>query len=814
MLLFKPKLLYRKRVKKMFEYIFERPLFLIVASTGYGKTTSIRRFLNTKKNVEQIWFSLNSNETDIIWIWNKLCSIIYKTYPELSKKLSNYGLPQNNIDIQYFINALKDCINKPTVLIFDDYQEINNQIIDKFIENIAYAKIPNLHMVIISRVYPDFPYNELILKGYCYIAEQKMIAFTLSETKDFFALNNFKLTDEELMTLFDYTEGWISAMYLAILCYEKDRNFNNLNDFHELIKTTVYDKFDDGTKEIIMKLSPLDNFTLNQAVAVTNNKAAISTIRKLNFNSCFIKYDPKNEIYILHTILREVAKQYLENSNIDINEIFKLSAKWCFENKQYISAIEFYYKCSEFENIFYIIEENLDYELFTKAPIIIVNAFNKMSIEQKLSHPLAYILFIKFYIFNINEDKGIEMLYYAKEMYTIDINIENKNEILGEIALIERIINYNDINKMNKYLDKAYNLFNGKTSKISNSNTIFNFASPNNLLIFHTRLCNLNYIVEITEENFWKYNKITNNCGAGYEYLIKAEYLYETGELEKAELLAYKARFKARTQNQLSLVCSATFLLMRIAIINGKKEDLNDYINELCQHILIAGKMYLITQMDIMLGYIYSCILQIEKIPSWLNNYDTEVFDLVVNNMNVSIVTGKIIIAKKDFIKLEEFSYKMLELFKKGNHIFGIIISKIYLSIAKYNLYGLNEALPYILSAIEYARYDNIYMPFAENVIELLPILYNVDDEYVKKILPFCEKANNSIKKLISKNLVNLLTERELEVMDLVCKGYKNTEIAEIISIALVTVEKMLSNIYKKLEVKNRIAAVAVIKSS
>ena len=55
------------------------------------------------------------------------------------------------------------------------------------------------------------------------------------------------------------------------------------------------------------------------------------------------------------------------------------------------------------------------------------------------------------------------------------------------------------------------------------------------------------------------------------------------------------------------------------------------------------------------------------------------------------------------------------------------------------------------------------------------------------------------------------LTEREREILDLVAAGKTNAEIAETIWIAPGTVRKHLENIYEKLGVHSRTAAVATL---
>jgi DNA-binding NarL/FixJ family response regulator len=53
----------------------------------------------------------------------------------------------------------------------------------------------------------------------------------------------------------------------------------------------------------------------------------------------------------------------------------------------------------------------------------------------------------------------------------------------------------------------------------------------------------------------------------------------------------------------------------------------------------------------------------------------------------------------------------------------------------------------------------------------------------------------------------NILTRREIEIIPLLAEGLSDSEIAARLYIAPVTVKKHLQNIYKKLNVKNRIEA-------
>jgi DNA-binding NarL/FixJ family response regulator len=76
-------------------------------------------------------------------------------------------------------------------------------------------------------------------------------------------------------------------------------------------------------------------------------------------------------------------------------------------------------------------------------------------------------------------------------------------------------------------------------------------------------------------------------------------------------------------------------------------------------------------------------------------------------------------------------------------------------------------------------------------------IAYEVAQALVKK-------PNNS------SMIANTLTNRETEVMELLMKGYKNSDIAEELVITLATVKKHVRKILMKLDVESRTEAVAV----
>lgn len=77
--------------------------------------------------------------------------------------------------------------------------------------------------------------------------------------------------------------------------------------------------------------------------------------------------------------------------------------------------------------------------------------------------------------------------------------------------------------------------------------------------------------------------------------------------------------------------------------------------------------------------------------------------------------------------------------------------------------------------------------------------------EFLINSIPLNESNEN--------NLLKKLSVKELEVLELVSQGLNNAKISKTLDIAEVTVKKHIGSLFKKLEVKDRLALALVFKN-
>src|SRR5690606_14837164 len=88
----KQPILKRKHINEQLNNIFNYPLTLIVAAMGYGKTTSVKDFLEDVK-VNYAWLSIGVDEASPQYVWDSLTRQLAKTEPDLGNRLNALGFP-------------------------------------------------------------------------------------------------------------------------------------------------------------------------------------------------------------------------------------------------------------------------------------------------------------------------------------------------------------------------------------------------------------------------------------------------------------------------------------------------------------------------------------------------------------------------------------------------------------------------------------------------------------------------------------------------------------------------------------------------
>ena len=149
-------------------------------------------------------FLLSKGEDDEVWMWHKFAVSLDSVNAKISSMLIKQGLPRTTAERDHIFDIIKTCIKEPVVTVIDDYHEIKSPFFDRFLTGLALKNIPNLHVVLICRILPEIPIDELVLKGLCSTLND--LEFSYEEIGDMFKINGLNIKENEQLRLAEKTD--------------------------------------------------------------------------------------------------------------------------------------------------------------------------------------------------------------------------------------------------------------------------------------------------------------------------------------------------------------------------------------------------------------------------------------------------------------------------------------------------------------------------------------------------------------------------------------------------------------------------------
>ncbi|MFX4262444.1 LuxR C-terminal-related transcriptional regulator [Pelotomaculum propionicicum] len=812
------RILKRKMIREQLGHTFDYPLTLVVAAMGYGKTVAVRDFLDEMK-ADYVWLNVESDETSAHIIWNSLTRQFAENEPEIGARLNALGFPASASHRDRVFDLIEEWTYlKNKVLVVDDYHFANLPELDMLLEKLVRKRITDLHLLIISRTRPEINIEDLKLKGYCHQLKSSLFELSQDEIKDYFQLFGREISDSTAKQVWEITEGWITAVYLVCRRYLETGRLEAGVDLHELINTTVMGRYTENEKRLLMALSTLDSFTLPQVEYITENRAAPGMVQKLSRDSSFIRFDERSQRYTMHNIFVGYLRGLLEEQSdqTEVLNLYRRSGEWHIANGFTLTGMRLFLKAKEYDLILKEFEKRGIARVLDTAAQDIVKLFEQIPVDVKYRHPIGYLTYANFYLPRVDMEGGARLLSEIEAYYQNDslVSPALKRRIAGEIELVRSFLFFNDVRRMSVSHLKAHALLDG-ISRIANKDMMLNFGCPSQLYLYFREEGDMLGLVEFAESNFRYYEELSGGCGKGFECLIRAEYSLERGDLDQAELNAYKAIYRAETMEQIPIIICATFTLARLYAARGKFQEAADLLNELTIRLAEYNNPIFMNSLDLCYGYLGGITGEPLSFAGWLKNGDMKYDEMFYQGLAFNyLVHARYLLLEGNYLKLEVLCEEMRQLFSIFNNLLGHLHTHVLDAIAKNQLYGPEKAKIALRQALAIGRADGIILPYAEYGEYILDILADLareskKDKYLDRLVnESTQYRRNLVSAGKNKSPVLKLTEREKDILRLLIEGQPNKEIAGRLFIAEITVKKTITSIYRKLGVSSRAAAV------
>lgn len=216
-------LVMRTRLLTHLDRGLERPLTIVSATAGFGKTTLLSAWWEqtTAKRVPVAWLSLDVDDDNLGRFWLYVMAALERAVPGTGARslamLQALQPPPFLEVLAAWINDVSDNI-APLVLVLDDYHLMTDPRIHEAMAYLLDHQPPSLHLFIASRTIPAFPHARLRVRDALVEIGADNLRFTHEEAVAFYAdTMELHLSDQVITELQHLAEGWIAAMQLSAL---------------------------------------------------------------------------------------------------------------------------------------------------------------------------------------------------------------------------------------------------------------------------------------------------------------------------------------------------------------------------------------------------------------------------------------------------------------------------------------------------------------------------------------------------------------------------------------------------------------------
>lgn len=333
-----PSLVHRERLLRALDHSRSSKLTTVVAGAGYGKSTLVTEFLNTR-GLRYVWYQLDESDRDLSVFLSYLVTAIGDVEggfgaETLERLRSSENAPQERRSIlTAFISEVDRALAGDVFVVLDDFQELGDGgTVGPALEFMCCHIPENLHFIILSRAKISFDVSELIVSRELVDLEERELRFTPEEIGALFSkVFGIPLEEEDARNLSVLTEGWVSGLVLFYHAFKnkaKDRIGDLIRDFDvptaevsDYLSRAVYRDQSDEVKDFLVKTSILSRMNPGFCDELLDIADSGKKLLYLTGARLFtIPLDDRGEWYRYHHFLagflRELVREVLSGEQI------------------------------------------------------------------------------------------------------------------------------------------------------------------------------------------------------------------------------------------------------------------------------------------------------------------------------------------------------------------------------------------------------------------------------------------------------------------------------------------------------------------
>jgi LuxR family maltose regulon positive regulatory protein len=337
----------RPRLLSRLEAGLSRKLTLISSPAGFGKTTLLSEFAAVCER-PVAWYSIDQEDNDSTRFFAYLIEALSKIKPGFGEPILPplQTLKPESVDtlMTILINEITEEM-PPFVLVLDDYHLIFEHDINQAVAFLVEHQPQKMHIMIATRADPDLPLSRLRARSQLVDIREADLRFTNQEAAEFLTgVMGLELGKEQLDSLEKRTEGWAAGLQLAALSLQQQedqaeflRTFAGSNRYIlDYLGQEVLTNHPQEVRDFLLKTSILRRLNAPLSESLTGLKNSQQLLEYLEDNHLFIlPTDQQRTWYRYHRLFQDYLQKSLAESAPHILPALHSKASLWFERQGY-----------------------------------------------------------------------------------------------------------------------------------------------------------------------------------------------------------------------------------------------------------------------------------------------------------------------------------------------------------------------------------------------------------------------------------------------------------------------------------------------
>ncbi len=244
------------------EPVASRPVTLVSAPTGYGKSTFLASWAATAPT-RVAWLTLDDLDNDPQTLWNGILASIEASSPPVSRAAPDLEEPDIPAPrgVDDLINLLDDS-HEPFVVVLDNVDEIRSDASRAILDRLLRYLPDQLRVVLAGRFDPPLALQRLRAAGQLSEIRAADLQLTLRDVQALADLTGVELTDEARRSLLRATGGWPVAVRMALVTARDvpvgptlERLLSPTSPVADLLVTDLLESLDPALARFVLRAS-------------------------------------------------------------------------------------------------------------------------------------------------------------------------------------------------------------------------------------------------------------------------------------------------------------------------------------------------------------------------------------------------------------------------------------------------------------------------------------------------------------------------------------------------------------------------------